>query len=143
MLVGKTMAGMQVYDLLSTLDYLVSRSDVDAAQVSVIGKGNGGAIALYAAALDRRVHKVACEGSVLSYLQVAQSRFHENLFADIIVPGVLKDFDLPDVGAAIAPRTLWIVSPRTPTGAVIPASRCPRGVRECKSGRPPGGFVCR
>jgi hypothetical protein len=124
LLVGKTMAGMEVYDLLSSLDYLVSRNDVDPAQVSVIGKGNGGVVALYAAAVDHRIRKVACEGSVLSFLQVAESRFHENL-ADIIVPGVLKDFDLPDVGAAIAPGTLWIVSPRTPMGAVIPASRCP------------------
>jgi hypothetical protein len=38
----------------------------------------------------------------------------------LIVPGVLKDFDLPDVAAAIAPRTTWIVSPLTPTRMAAP-----------------------
>ena len=34
------------------------------------------------------------------------------------MPGVLRDFDLPDVAAAIAPRPTWIVNPRTPTLAL-------------------------
>ncbi len=36
-----------------------------------------------------------------------------------MVPGVLRDFDLPDLARAIAPRTLWLVDPRTPAGAAV------------------------
>jgi len=32
----------------------------------------------------------------------------------------LKDFDLPDLAALIAPRPLWLVAPRTPTGGPAP-----------------------
>jgi hypothetical protein len=72
-----------------------------------------------AAATEPRIDRVAVERSVVSYLAIARARQHEGL-ADIIVPGVLLDFDLPDLARAIAPRRLWIVDPRTPTDAAIP-----------------------
>ena len=49
-------------------------------------------------------------------MAIARARVHEGLI-DIVVPGVLKDFDLPDLAAAIGPRPVWIVEPRTPSGA--------------------------
>ncbi len=119
LLVGKTMAGMQVGDLLRAFDYLVSRPDVDASRVSIIGKGNGGVLALYAAALEQRITKVACEGSVVSYMDIVRARNHDGMM-DIVVPGILREFDLPDVVRTIAPRTVWLVSPRTPAGAPAP-----------------------
>lgn len=114
LLVGKTLVGMQVDDLLRSFDYLASRPDVDPERISLFGKGDGGTVALYAGALEPRIRKVVAEGSLSSYLSVARWKFHENL-ERIIVPGVLQDFDLPDVAAAIAPRKTWIVSPVTPT----------------------------
>lgn len=115
-LVGKTMVGMQTGDVLRAFDYLASRSDVDPARVSIIGKGNGGVLALFAAALEPRIAKVACEGSVLSYMSIVRARLHERV-TDIIVPGILRDLDLPDVAGAIKDRAVWLVSPRTPGGA--------------------------
>jgi cephalosporin-C deacetylase-like acetyl esterase len=117
-LVGKTMAGMQTGDLLRSFDYLASREDVDSSSVSLFGKGNGGVLALYAAALEPRFRKVACEGAVTSYMDVVRSKLHEGIM-DIVVPGVLRDFDLPDLAFMIAPRPLWIVDPRTPTGGPV------------------------
>ncbi|MEO7653258.1 MAG: acetylxylan esterase, partial [Bryobacteraceae bacterium] len=116
MLVGKTIAGMQVTDALLCFEYLAQRLDVDASRISVFGKGNGGVVALYVAALQPRIVKVAAEGAVFSYMAIARARVHEGLI-DIIVPGVLKDFDLPDLAAAIAPRPVWLIEPRTPSGA--------------------------
>jgi hypothetical protein len=117
LLVGKTMLGMQVTDLLATYEYTTSRSDVDPARISVFGKGNGGVVGLFAAALEPRIRKAACEGSLLSYLAMARARYHHNL-VQLVVPGVLQDFDLPDVAASIAPRVLWIVDPRKPSDAL-------------------------
>ncbi len=118
LLVGKTWVGMQVDDLLRSFDYLASRPDVDPKRIAVFGKGNGGVLALYAAALEPRVEKVVCERAVLSYMSIVRAKLHENMIG-IVVPGVLHDFDLPDVAFAIAPRTLWIVDPRTPTGGKV------------------------
>jgi len=117
-LVGRTMLGMRVGDLLRTFDYLAARSDVDPARISVLGKGNGGVVALVAAALEPRLRKIGCQGAVLAYMDVVRAKLHENMI-EIVVPGVLRDFDLPDLAASIAPRPLWIVDPRTPAGAAI------------------------
>jgi cephalosporin-C deacetylase-like acetyl esterase len=119
LLVGRTLVGMQVDDLLRSFDYLASRSDVDPERISLFGKGDGGTVGLYAAALEPRIQKVVSEGALSSYRSVARWKYHDNV-ERLIVPGVLKDFDLPDVAAAIAPRTTWIVSPLTPTRMAAP-----------------------
>ena len=122
LLVDRTLVGMQVEDLLGAYDVLESRGDVDPSRIAVLGKGYGGVLALVLAALQPKVEKVAIEGTVLSYMEIARARYHEGLTAAFI-PGVLRDFDLPDLAAALAPRPLWIVDPRTPTGALVPADR--------------------
>lgn len=121
-LLGKTLVGMQVDDLLRSFDYLVSRADVDPQRVAVFGKSRGGLLALLAAALEPQIRKVAVEGTVLSYMAIVRARIHEDT-TSIIIPGVLRDFDLPDVAAALAPRPVWIVDPRTATGARVPLAQ--------------------
>lgn len=121
-LVGRTLLGMQVSDLLSCFRYLATRPDVDAARISVLGKANGGVVALVAAALEPRIARVALEGSVLSYMDIVRAPLHENM-TELIVPGVLKHFDLPDLATAIAPRPLWLVGPRYPWGTLVSLDR--------------------
>jgi len=122
LLVDRTVVGMQVEDLLGAYAVLESRRDVDPGRIAVMGKAHGGVLALVLAALQPRVEKVAVEGTVLSYMEIARARYHEGLTA-AFVPGVLRDFDLPDLAVALAPRPLWIVDPRTPTGALVPTER--------------------
>jgi cephalosporin-C deacetylase-like acetyl esterase len=122
LLVDRTLVGMQVEDLLAAFGILESRGDVDPGRVAVLGKGHGGVLALVLAALQPKVEKVAIEGTVLSNREIVRARDHEGLTA-AFVPGVLRDFDLPDLAAVLAPRRLWIVDPRTPTGALVPTAR--------------------
>jgi len=121
LLVDRTLVGMQVEDLLGAYRVLESREDVDPGRIAVLGKGHGGLLTLVLAALQPSVEKAAVEGTVLSYLEIARARYHEDLTA-AFVPGVLRDFDLPDLAAALAPRPLWIVDPRTPTDALVPTA---------------------
>jgi hypothetical protein len=109
MLIGKPLPGMQVFDVLRAFDYLVTRPDVDPSRVSITGIGNGGILGLYAGALEPRISAVSSEDAVASYMDIARAKIHSGVF-DIVVPGVLKDFDLPDVAALIAPRPLRVVS---------------------------------
>jgi len=118
--VGKPIVGMQVTDLLAVFHYLKTRADVDPAHIAVFGKHNGGLVALYAAALEPGVWKVVCEDAVSSYLDIARAKVHRGVM-DTLVPGVLLDFDIPDVVQSIAPRPVWIVNPRTPVGALMPS----------------------
>jgi cephalosporin-C deacetylase-like acetyl esterase len=125
LLVDRTVVGMQAEDLLAAFGVLESRGDVDPGRIAVFGKGHGGLLVLVLAALQPKVERAAIEGTVLSYLEIARARYHEDLTASF-VPGVLRDFDLPDLAAALAPRPLWIVDPRTPTGALVPVNRARR-----------------
>jgi hypothetical protein len=121
-IVGKTMVGMQVTDLLQTYSYLASRPDVDPRKITLLGKGNGGVVALFAAALDPRFKKIICEDELASYLNLATTTYYDQSLFDLIVPGVLQDFDLPDVAAAIAPRSLQIIDARSASDTPEPLS---------------------
>ena len=112
-LVGKSMAGMQTTDVLGAFDWLAARTDVDPKRISIIGKGNGGVLALYAAALEPRIAKIACEKSPASYMDMVRARVHAGIIG-MVVPGVLRDFDLPDVEASLRPRTVWRVTEEIP-----------------------------
>ena len=103
LLVGKTMAGMQTGDLLRAFDYLASRPDVDPKRISIAGKGTGAVLALYAGILEPRIAKVSCEDLPPSYMELVRMKMHPGLM-DLIVPGVLLDFDIPDVVAALGGR---------------------------------------
>jgi cephalosporin-C deacetylase-like acetyl esterase len=103
LLVGKTMPGMQTSDILSAFEYLNSRADVDTKSISIIGKGKGGPLALYAAILEPRIAHVTSSGAPESFLSIVRMKVHDDI-ADIVVPGVLRDFDLPDIVTALGSR---------------------------------------
>ena len=107
-LVGKTMVGMQTADLLQCFNYLAARPDVDPGQISVTGKGNGGVVAIYAAAFEPRIQQVAAENATPSYMSLALKKEPERSAIEIAVPGVLRDFDLPDLHKLIAPRKVIV-----------------------------------
>lgn len=105
--------GMRVHDVIRTVDYVLSRPDVDSTGVRLIGQGAGALWAMHAAALDPRITSVVAERGLISYRSLAQTdRYVHN--AGIFVRGVLKHYDLPQVAAAIAPRELSLVSPVDP-----------------------------
>jgi cephalosporin-C deacetylase-like acetyl esterase len=113
LLVGKSMAGMQTEDVLSAFEWLAARTDVNPGRISIIGKGNGGVLALYAAALEPRISRVACEKSPTSYMDIVRAKMQSGI-TGIVVPGVLRDFDLPDVEASLKPRPVWRVTEERP-----------------------------
>lgn len=114
-LVNKSLTGMQVEDALAAFAYLAGRGDVDPSRIGVHGKGSGGVVALHVAALEPRVAKVATESAIVSYMDVIRAPLHSGM-AELIVPGVILDYDLPDLERMIAPRKVWRVDPRTPAG---------------------------
>ncbi len=125
LLVGKTMAGMQVFDLLSVFAYTASRTDVDGARISVMGKGTAGVVGLYAAALEARIEKVVIEGAILSYGDIVRARLHKGIM-DLVVPGVLLDFDIPDVIDYVGKTKISIVNPIMPDGTGAGAEHAAR-----------------
>jgi len=114
-LVGKTLLGMRAADIWRGVDWLVSRPEVDAARIYSFGVGAGGVMVLHEGVLDDRITKVALMNTLLSYQAALEHRLHHRLY-ESIVPAVLKLYDLPDLAAALAPRSLWIVNAVDPLG---------------------------
>ncbi|MHB1938550.1 MAG: alpha/beta hydrolase [Acidobacteriaceae bacterium] len=108
LVLGTSVMGQRVWDILRTLDYLASRPDVDPSQIRVIGQENAGLAALMAAALDQRVRSILLTRMPVSYMSIVQSTDY-SLPLDWFVPGILRHFDVPDISAAVSPRPVWIV----------------------------------
>jgi hypothetical protein len=84
---------------------------VDRQRLHVIGKGQAGLWCLFAAALDERILNLICSRSLLSYWTLTKSDRY--LYgADVFVPEAFQYFDLPDVAAAVAPRSLALIEPK-------------------------------
>jgi len=114
LMLGKPLLGGQIYDTLRALDYLRSRPGAGA-PVSLVGDGPHGVIALYAAALDARVHGVASRQIVTDYRSLAVAERYTQPFG-IYAYGILREFDLPDVARAAGPRPVLLLNPVTPRG---------------------------
>ncbi len=107
---GVPLFGMRLLDVIKGVDYLCSREDVDIDQIGCVGHGVGALLAMYAGAIDGRIEFVVAYEPLLSYRSLAQSQFYTHHFSTFL-PDVIKAFDLPDVAAMIAPRTLILVCP--------------------------------
>lgn len=114
LMLGRPLLGGQVYDTLRALDYLRSRPDAGGA-VSLVGDGPHGVIALYAAALDGRVGRVALRQTVADYRSLALAERYTQPFG-IYAYNILREYDLPDVARAAAPRPVLLLDPVTPLG---------------------------
>jgi pimeloyl-ACP methyl ester carboxylesterase len=102
--------GMRVQDVLQTVNYALQRPDVAKETLRVHGIGMTALCALYAGALDDRIHSTICERGLLSYSTLAHSdRYLHG--ANIFVRDILKYFDLPHVAGAIADRELMLINP--------------------------------
>jgi cephalosporin-C deacetylase-like acetyl esterase len=106
---NESLLGMRVQDVMRGVDYTLSRPYVDRGGVRVIGKGMGALWTLFAAALDSRIRGVVCDEGLLSYRTLASAdRYLHG--ASVMIPEVLKHFDLPQV-AALASKPPALLDP--------------------------------
>jgi len=105
----ESLVGMRVADTLRAVDYAKSLPG-GAGGVQVVGRGLGALLAMLATALDPRITAAVCHRGLLSYATMS-SASGTLLGADLIIRGVLKAFDLPDIAASIANRQLRIIDP--------------------------------
>lgn len=108
---GRPLLGMRVWDALQVVRYLRARPDVDPASLSIVARGWSSVVAIFAAALDAKIASVAVEGLPASYGALALAEVYAQP-ASLMLPGVLREFDLQDVLAALAPRPLLLLNPQ-------------------------------
>ena len=121
-LVGKTLVGMRAEDITRAVDYLCSRQDVDTAKITAIGHGELGVPLLHAALLDRRISRLVLEQTPASYRAAVDHPVTREVY-DVLIPGVLKKYDLPDLVAALKPRPVVLLNPVDQLGKPLETGR--------------------
>ncbi len=104
LLLGQTMIGWRVFDVMRTIDWIETRKELDASRVGCIGISGGGTCTAFSAALEPRIKAAMISG----YLNT----FRDSIFSlshciDNYVPGILNWAEMYDVAGLIAPRPLF------------------------------------
>ena len=107
LLVGQTMIGWRVWDIMRTIDYIATRRELDANRVGCVGISGGGTATLFAAAIEPRVRVAMVSGYLNTFRDSVGSLAH---CVDNYVPGILNWAEMHDIAGLIAPRPLFIES---------------------------------
>jgi len=119
---GRHIIGYEVQKVLAGVDFLEGRGH----RIGVAGCAEGGLIAFYAAALDRRIVAALVSGYFDSRERLWEEPIYRNLF------GLLQEFGDAEIAGLIAPRALIVENSPGPRVDGPPAPR------EGRSGAAPG-----
>lgn len=105
---GRHLIGYEVQTVQSAVDWFVHDARGSDPRVGVIGWGEGGLVALYAAAVDPRIDAVCVSGYFDSRQNVWQEPLDRNVF------GLLDRFGDAELASLVAPRPLIVEACRGP-----------------------------
>ena len=110
-LAGRPLFGQRIRDIRAVVKYL-SQKEGNSTRILVWAIGMSGVYSAFAATLEHVVTGMVLERPLLSFEEIVTSKVpaykHE-----VIVPGILKKFDLPDVYQALCPIHVVLINPLT------------------------------
>ncbi len=106
--IGRPLPGQRVRDILTALDVLVSRNNVDASRIDLVAVGRTGPVALHAAAIDNRFTSVALHDSIHSWVDDVLAKPLQHDLIGHVVPSGLIWYDLEDLLRIIGPEHVRI-----------------------------------
>lgn len=119
---GRHVIGYEVQKVETVVDWFLKQPASKGGHIGVAGFGEGGLIAFYAAAVDRRIDACLASGCYDPHEKIWEEPLYRNLF------GYLREFGDAEVASLIAPRGLVVeYSP-------FPAVSGPPVVREGRRG---------
>jgi cephalosporin-C deacetylase-like acetyl esterase len=116
--VGKNLVGMRVDDTIRAVDWLCSQPNVDRKAVTAAGRGPLGVVLLHAAAIDQRIGRVLVQNTLDSYRSAVDQTLTRGV-PEILIPGVLRKYDLGDLMLAVSPRPVVVMSPVDAVGVPV------------------------
>jgi dienelactone hydrolase len=105
---GRHLIGYEVQKVLAAVDWFARERGSGTHPIGVIGWGEGGLLALDAAALDSRLDAVCASGSFDDRLHLWEEPIDRNVF------GLLEQFGDAELAAMVAPRAVIIEAARGP-----------------------------
>jgi dienelactone hydrolase len=107
---GFTWSGVMFWDDVRTVDYLVTRPEVDAERIGCVGLSVGGLRSCHLAALDDRVKAAVLVGWMTSFPAQLKSKINHTIGHTKLVPGLMRDMDYPDIASLALPRALLVIN---------------------------------
>ena len=104
---GRTLVGYEVQKVLALVDWLSKEGGADT-KIGVFGYGEGGAVALYASALDPRIDVACVSGYFDDRNDVWRQPLDRNVF------GLLDRFGDAELASMIVPRSIIIEASKAP-----------------------------
>lgn len=104
---GATWPGILTWDDRRCIDYLCSRTDVDAGRIGCVGLSLGGLRAARLAGADPRIKAAVVVGWMTEFEKQLPNHIKSHTWM-AYVPGLAASLDLPDVAALTAPGALFV-----------------------------------
>lgn len=104
---GTCWPGIHVYEDQRSLDYLISRPEVDSEQIGCGGLSMGGQRTVFLAGLDPRIKFAICVGFMGTIRDLLRNHIRGH-GVGFFVPGLVRLMDLPDVISLHAPAPLLV-----------------------------------
>ncbi len=104
---GTTWQGIAHWDDIRTIDYLVSRPEVDPARIGCLGISMGGDRTDYLAALEERIHCAVSVGWMSTLREMIPRHVDTHSFMHFL-PGLTRFLDLPDLLGCMATKPLMV-----------------------------------
>lgn len=117
MITGRSVTGIQAGDL-NKLVRLIKAGDPDT-EIIGFARKQMASVLLHSAVLSGEFKSLILVESCLSFRSIVQTRFYNPHFILSSIPGVLKEYDLPDLASAFAPGKLIIANPVDANGVKI------------------------
>lgn len=107
---GITWSGVILWDDIRTVDYLVSRPEVDPNRIACVGLSVGGYRSFVLPALDRRIKAAVDVGWMSSFASHIRENVIHSIGLTFHIIGLYHYLDLPDLAALIAPRAVLVIN---------------------------------
>jgi pimeloyl-ACP methyl ester carboxylesterase len=125
LLLGKTLTGLRVAEMIGTLDYFAQRPELDPTKIGIAGFSGGSLISFVASALDERIRAAVLIGFPNTFQDSIMAVHH---CVCNYTPGILTLAELPELLGLIAPRPLFLES--GDVDPIFPASGFHKAVRQ-------------
>lgn len=109
---GMTWSGLMFGDDVRTVDYLLTRPDVDPKRIACVGLSVGAVRSMHLAALDDRVKAAVVVCWMTSFQRQLELRSINTIGFTKLVPGLYHELDYPDVAALAIPRAMFVMAGR-------------------------------
>jgi len=107
---GFTWPGVMFWDDIRTVDYLLTRPEVDKKRIGCVGLSVGGLRSCHLAALDDRIKAAVVVGWMASFPRQLRRHVRNTIGHTKVVPGLYRYLDYPDIASQAMPKALLVIN---------------------------------